>query len=109
MSLKLLTTPDERLVCGEVVCALRAALSSAGRAVLLVPSFAQALEAQRALAGTGGLSLGVTVTTPAAWVDERWGVWGDGRRLVDDVSRDVLTSRVLARAARCRLLRPAAL
>ena len=26
MSLKLLTTPDERLVCEEVVCALRAAL-----------------------------------------------------------------------------------
>ncbi len=99
MSLKLLTTPDERLVCEEVVCALRAALSSAGRAVLLVPSFAQALEAQRALADAGGLSLGVTVTTPAAWVDEHWGVWGDGRRLVDDVSRDVLTSRVLTRAA----------
>ena len=99
MPLNLVTTADERLVCAEVAGALRAALSAAGRAVLIVPSFAQALDAQRALAAEGGLSLGVTVTTPSAWAEERWGVWGDGRRLVDDVSRNLLASRVLARAA----------
>ena len=99
MSLNLVRTTDERLVGAGVERALRAGLAAAGRAVLLVPSFPQALDAQRALAAAGGLSLGVTVTTPSAWAEERWGVWGDGRRLVDDVSRDVLASRVLARAA----------
>ena len=99
MPLNLVTTAGERLVCAEVADALRAAVSSGGRAVLIVPSFAQALDAQRALAAEGGLSLGVTATTPAAWAEERWGVWGDGRRLVDDVSRSLLASRVLARAA----------
>ncbi len=99
MPLHLVTTTDEPLVCPGVERALRDAVAGGGRAVLLVPSFAQALAAQRELAGAGGLSLGVTVTTPLAWTEERWGVWGDGRRFVDAVSRDVLAARVLAREA----------
>ena len=99
MSLDLVTTTDERLVCPEVVARLRSALEDGGRAVLLVPSFAQALDVQRELARLGGLALGVTVSTPEAWAQERWEVWGDGRRFVDDASRDVLARRVLARAA----------
>lgn len=99
MPLTLVTTASEKIVGAEVVRRLRDAVEASGRAVLLVPSFSQALDAQRALAGAGGLSLGVTVTTLDAWAQERWEVWGDGRRLVDDVSRDVLASRVLARAA----------
>lgn len=98
MSLDLMTTLDERLVCPEVAARLRADLARFGRAVLLVPSFAQALDAQRALAGEG-LSVGVTVTTPVAWAQERWEVWGDGRKFVDATSRDVLARRVLSRAA----------
>lgn len=78
---------------------LRPALACGGAAVLLVPSFQAALDAQRALAGAGGLSLGVTVTTPSAWVRERWEVWGDGRRIVDAPSRQIVCSRVLAQAA----------
>ena len=99
MPLSLVTTKDERLVCPEAAGLLRASLARGGRATLLVPSFAQALDAQRELAAAGGLSLGVTVTTPVAWAQERWEVWGDGRRLVDDASRDVLARRVLSRAA----------
>ena len=100
MPLTLVTTPSEEIVCPEVERLLREALAEAGRATLLVPSFAQALDAQRALAAAGGLSLGVTVTTAQAWAQERWEVWGDGRRLVDDASRGVLASRVLSRASR---------
>ena len=98
MSLHLVRTTDERLASPETVRMLRAALREEGRAALLVPSFAQALDAQRVLAAAG-LSLGVTVTTLAAWAEERWGVWGDGRRFVDDASRDVVAGRVLACAA----------
>lgn len=99
MSLCIVTASDERLVCPEVERTLAGALARTGRAVLLVPSFAQALDAQRALARVGGMALGVTVSTPEAWAQERWEVWGDGRRPVDDASRAVLAARVLARAS----------
>lgn len=99
MALRIIETADERLVTGEVTRALRDALGARGAAVLLVPSFAQALDAQRMLAAAGGLSLGVTVTTPAAWACERWEVWGDGRRPVDDAARSALCARLLAEAA----------
>ena len=96
MPLELVTTTDENLISPEVERRVRDALALCGRAVLLAPSFSQALEAQRALAEKG-LSLGITATTPAAWAEERWGVWGDGRRFVDDASRAVLARRVLSR------------
>lgn len=99
MPLALVTTPDEEIACPEVARLLREALASTGGATLIVPSFSQALDAQRALCAEGGLSLGLEVTTAEAWAQERWEVWGDGRHLVDDVSRWVLASRVLARAA----------
>ena len=99
MPLTLLRCADDRLVGPETLRLLRNALRDAGRVVLLVPSFAQALDAQRELAAAGGLSLGVTVSTLAAWAEERWGVWGDGRRLVGGTARDVLAARVLSRAS----------
>ncbi len=98
MPLSALSATDERLASPELVGRERDALGSCGRAVVLVPSFAQALEVQRALAAERGLSLGVTVSTPAAWARERWEVWGDGRRVVDGASRDLLAARVLRRA-----------
>lgn len=99
MPLRLVTTSCELIASPCVVRALREALAADGRATLLVPSFAQALDAQRALAAAGGLSLGVTVTTPSAWASERWEVWGDGRRVVDAAARRVLCERVLTRSA----------
>lgn len=98
MSLHVVRTTEEPLVGAAVERALREGLEGCGRVALLVPSFAQALEAQRSLAARG-LALGVTVTTPSAWAQERWEVWGDGRRVVDAASREVLCSRVLAGAA----------
>ena len=94
-----LTATDEQLTSPELLSRVRDALASCGRAVVLVPSFAQALDVQRALAEQG-LSLGVTVSTPAAWAAERWEVWGDGRRPADGLSRDLLAVRALERACR---------
>lgn len=97
MPLSVLAATDERLASPELLARVRGALASCGRAVVLVPSFAQALDVQRALAEKG-LALGVTVSTPAAWATERWEVWGDGRRPADALSRDLLAARVLERA-----------
>ena len=98
MALSVHTATDERLASPELVGFVRAALDAHGRAVVLVPSLQQALEVQRSLADAG-VSLGVTVGTPASWAGERWEVWGDGRRVVDGVSRGLLAARVLSRAA----------
>lgn len=98
MSLTLTASASEAIASPHVVGRLSAAVGERGRAVLLVPSFAQALEAQRALA-RAGLGLGVTVTTPSAWAQERWGVWGDGRNPVDAVGRRLLCARALSAAA----------
>lgn len=94
MSLSIVKTTQEQLVGPEVTRPLHEGVGAAGSAVLLVPSFAQALDAQRVLAGMRGLALSVATTTPGAWVKERWEVWGDGRSIANDT---VLT--VLARAA----------
>ena len=90
MSLRTITSPKGTLLTEELIATLRAALGAQGRAVLLVPSFGQALLAQRELSSVPGLPLGVTTTTPTAWVDERWEVWGDGRAIVSGTERMVL-------------------
>lgn len=99
MALHIVKTGREDIVSPAAVGALRQALRHGGRSVLLAPSFERALDAQRALAGVEGLGLGVQATTPLAWVGERWGVWGDGRRIVDGLAREALCLRVVARAA----------
>lgn len=99
MSLHIVRTTDERLVSPAVAASLRQALAREGRAVLLVPSFAAQLDASRALAALGGLSLGVTVTTPLAWAKERWEVWGDGSVTVEATTRTIALQQVLARQA----------
>lgn len=95
MPLTICNTPDERLVSGPAEVVLRRALSSRGRATLLVPSYARQLEACEQLACLGGLSLGVTVTTPESWIEERWQVWGDGTRVIDGSARMVALDMVL--------------
>ena len=99
MALHIVKTGREDVVSPAAVGALRQALRHGGRSVLLAPSFERSLDAQRALAGVEGLGLGVQATTPLAWAEERWGVWGDGRRIVDGLAREALCLRVVARAA----------
>ena len=98
MSLNILWTDDERLAGADVTRALASALSSCVGATLFVPSFAQQQLAARQVARHPDLSLGVTVTTPLAWAEERWGIWGDGRGLVDEAARCLLTREVLSSA-----------
>lgn len=90
MSLTITLTADRHLLSEPVIGALRQGLAHAGHVVLLVPTFAAALDVQRELASLEGLGLGVTVTTPGAWIDERWEVWGDGRHMVSDIERLIL-------------------
>lgn len=92
MSLCVVKTSDERPLGAAVERALREGMEKSGSAVLLVPSFQQALDLQRQLSTRSGLALGVSVTTPAAWVKERWEVWGDGRAIASSVALQV-TSR----------------
>lgn len=101
MSLTILNTDEERLL-GSVAtdavteCLARGTGHHAGRgaATLLVPSFAQALQVQKQLAEQG-ISLGVQVTTPSAWMRDQWDLWGDGRRVVDAATRTLLMHEVL--------------
>lgn len=95
MSLHIVSTKHERLVSAPVLSALHTGLDSCGKVVLLVPSFAQALDVQKLLAKEPGLSLSVAVTTPGAWVKERWEVWGDGRTIADATVLSALSYLVL--------------
>ncbi len=90
MSLQVTLTDTNILVSTSVLQMLKNVLERYGHAVLLVPSFVQAVETQRMLAEEDGLALGVTTTTPNAWVDERWEVWGDGRQMVSGAERLIL-------------------
>ncbi len=95
MAVSIVQTSEEGIVCSQAREALREGVRSQGGAVLLVPTFAQAIDAQRVLAQERGLAMSVSTTTPAAWVRDRWEVWGDGRALADDVVLSVLARSVL--------------
>ena len=98
MSLTLVKIAGESLVCPFVLDGLRSAVEKGGEACVLAPSFDHALRIQRELAARG-IALGVRVTTPSAWIEERWGLWGDGRRLVDGAAREIVCARIVASAA----------
>lgn len=100
MSLHIIWTTDERLVCRPVEAALRNALDSHGRAILLVPDFRAQADASKALSALDGLSLGVTVNTPLAWAKERWDVWGDGTQVIEAVTRTMVAQQVMGEAVR---------
>ncbi len=74
---------------------LREAVSKHGRVTLLVRNYAERELCRRALA-CAGLSLGIDVTTPDAWIDELWGVFGDGTGTVSNLRRQLLIDNVLA-------------
>ena len=98
MPVSIVRTAQEQLVSARVIEALREGIETCGSAVLLVPSFAQALDAQRALAAERGLALSVATTTPTAWLKERWEVWGDGRAIADSVTLTVLGRQAMLQA-----------
>lgn len=94
MSLTIVSTTEAGPASPEVVDHLRRAVKADGRAILLVPTFDEGLQASQSLA-RAGLALGVTITTPAAWLRERWEVWGDGRHEVEGPARAALVKATL--------------
>lgn len=99
MALRIVRTRDKQLANGEVRAAIATALDKTGRALVLVPSFDVGLRLQRELADGEVPTLGVTVTTPNAWTDERWEVYGDGRHIVENETRVALMRLELDAAA----------
>ena len=98
MGLHIIWTSDDRLVSSSVVGALRDGIEALGSATLLVPSIPQALEVQRALTREQGLAMAVATTTPAAYVRDRWEVWGDGRAFADGVTSCVVARETIVAA-----------
>lgn len=97
MPLRILNAKTDARLEAAVQACLAPAISRMGSALLLCPSFQEALDAQRDLAERG-MGMGVAVTTPSAWAQERWELWGDGRRLVDSSTRQIVCSMVVEEA-----------
>lgn len=67
-----------------------------GRAVLLVPTFAE-LDLCRHDAAEAGISLGIDYKTPSSWLRSLWELMGDGRSFVDNLQRQMLFSDMIDR------------
>lgn len=67
-----------------------------GRAVLLVPTFAE-LDLCRHDAAEAGVSLGIDYKTPTSWLRSLWELMGDGRSFVDNLQRQMLFSDMIDR------------
>ncbi len=61
----------------------------------MLPSFSVVRDVQKQLAAHPRLSLGVRCTTPFAWAQECWEVWGDGRSIVSAAQRAALVRLML--------------
>lgn len=98
MALVVIASNEECLMGTDVVRALRRHVEARGSAVLLVPSLAQVVDAQRALATVGGLALGVKTTTLSVWARDCWETWGDGRSIADGSVLTVLAAEAMRSA-----------
>lgn len=67
-----------------------------GRAVLLVPTFAE-LGLCRHDAAEAGVSLGIDYKTPSSWLRSLWELMGDGRSFVDNLQCQMLFSDMIDR------------
>ena len=66
-----------------------------GRVALIVPGAAERDRCRRALADAG-VTTGVEVLTPAAWIESLAQLLGDGRRIVSPLERQLLVADVVA-------------
>lgn len=64
---------------------------------VLVRNAQRAMEMRKRAAAEGRI-LGVDITTPSAWLQEAWDVFGDERRLIDAPERTLLMLRALTEA-----------
>ena len=99
MPLRVIPSAEDGLLNDSVIETLRTAVQAKGRAVLLLPSSAQALDVQRSLASLSGLAMAVRTTTISDWAKECWEVWGDGRALADSLTLNVLARQVIMDAS----------
>lgn len=83
----------QELCAGEIEC-IEHAVREHGRAVLLVSGEGQRRLLRPQLARTG-VGLGVAVLTSAEWLDEAWGVFGNGRAVVRAEERQLLMAQEL--------------
>ena len=96
MGLKVYTTQSVTALTGAEISLLEDAARACGRATLLVPSFAERDVCRRALADAR-VGTGVDVTTPEAWIEGLWELFGDGRRVVSPLERRMLVSALMGR------------
>ena len=96
MGLKVYTTQSVTALTGVEISLLEDAARVCGRATLLVPSFAERDVCRRALADAR-VGMGVDVTTPEAWIEGLWELFGDGRRVVSSLERRMLVSALMDR------------
>ncbi|MFR8957270.1 MAG: PD-(D/E)XK nuclease family protein, partial [Collinsella intestinalis] len=96
MGLKVYTTQSVTALTGAEISLLEDAARACGRATLLVPSFAERDVCRRALADAR-VGTGVDVTTPEAWIEGLWELFGDGRRVVSSLERRMLVSALMDR------------
>lgn len=94
MGLKVYTTQSVTALTGAEISLLEDAARACGRATLLVPSFAERDVCRRALADAR-VGTGVDVTTPEAWIEGLWELFGDGRRVVSPLERRMLVSALM--------------
>lgn len=78
---------------------VRAELDDMGEAadavVLFVPSYQDVVRWRKTLA-KNNLAFGLEITTFPLWVNERWDLYGDGRRIVSRVQRELLLYRAFS-------------
>ena len=96
MGLKVYMTQSVTALTGAEISLLEDATRACGRATLLVPSFAERDVCRRALADAR-VGTGVDVTTPEAWIEGLWELFGDGRRVVSSLERRMLVSALMDR------------
>lgn len=96
MAVRIYTTRAGSELCPAEVSLLRRLVDERGRAALIAPSFAEADVCRHDLA-RAGVALGVDYATPARWTDALWGLLGDGRRMVDNLERQLVISDMLFR------------
>ena len=94
MDIQMVVARAAQELCAGEIKLIERAVREHGRAVLLVANEAQRrlLRPQLARAGAG---LGVAVLTGAEWLDEAWGVFGDGRTVVRAEERQLLMAHEL--------------
>jgi ATP-dependent helicase/nuclease subunit B len=105
MPLRLITGPANAGKTGIVLKKALAAAAVGASPVIAVPSLADVRRLESELSGKASLGIRV-VTLPQLTID-LWSLYGDGRRVIDEVAREALLGRVLENSSMSELDRAA--